>query len=199
MRSRPDYERKARVLDSGLYLDYKKFQRSVYSAYARADLKNVYPLSVAYSMADYYLNQNEDDWNECKRIYNASKCRKKRLNNRIALMLQKPCVFVTLTFTDKVLSNTSEETRHAYIKRFLKETADNYVANIDYGLKNEREHYHALIQIEKINCLSWKYGNLDVKRVKSANDSLKLSTYIVKLTNHAVKNTNKKAKVIYSR
>lgn len=96
------------------------------------------------------------------RVNNADYRRKNRLEHKIADMLEQSenCVFLTLTFTDNVLNNTSEETRKKYVRRFLKEQSTCYIANIDYGTKNEREHYHALV-INKVNNKAWKYGSID--------------------------------------
>lgn len=200
MRTKPNYILKAHVLNIGLYTDYRKIQKSYYNYHFDAKIPSAYPIDVARMLENLYRSENEENWKECERIHNATKCRKKRLNNRIGLMLQKPCIFVTLTFSNETLANTSEETRHTYVKRYLKSNANSYVANIDYGRANEREHYHALIQLENLDCTDWhKYGGIKVKRVRSANDYQKLSTYIAKLTNHAMKETANRARVIYSR
>ena len=78
-----------------------------------------------------------------------------------------------------------------------------YVANIDYGSKNKREHYHALINCDKVDFKSWrKYGNINAKRVRNKDiesDKTKLSKYIAKLSNHAIKETTKRSCLIYSR
>jgi hypothetical protein len=78
-----------------------------------------------------------------------------------------------------------------------------YVANIDYGAKNKREHYHALINCDKIDFSNWrKYGNINAERVKNKDiesDKIKLSKYIAKLSNHAIKETTKRSCLIYSR
>lgn len=200
MRTKPNYDLKAHVLNIGLYKDYRKIQKAYYNHYFSANIANSYPIDVAIMLESMYRSENEEYWKECQRIYTATKCRKKRLNKRIGLMLQKPCIFVTLTFSEKTLTNTSEETRHSYVKRYLKEHANCYVANIDYGRAKEREHYHALIQLENLNCTDWhKYGGIKVERVRSANDYKRLSTYIAKLTNHAMKETANRARIIYSR
>ena len=52
--------------------------------------------------------------------------------------------FCTLTFGPEILASTTAETRAIYVKRFLKATFGAYVANLDYGGKNGREHYHAV-------------------------------------------------------
>ena len=83
----------------------------------------------------------------------------KRVRRRITeLMVFTPCSFLTLTFTDEVLNNTTEETRRRYVARFLKSISENYVGNIDYGSKNEREHYHAIVEGQDLDLTGWTYG-----------------------------------------
>ena len=89
------------------------------------------------------------------------------------------------------------ETRRRYVRHFLDDYGA-YVANIDFGAKNGREHYHAILQCSSVDCSLWRYGNLDFKRVLTPN-SQAISKYISKLTNHALKETTKGFNIIYSR
>ena len=60
--------------------------------------------------------------------------RKIYLKNRIGqFFMTKKCYFLTLTFNNLTLENTSQETRRRYVARFLKTQSADYVANIDYG------------------------------------------------------------------
>lgn len=140
---------------------------------------------------------------ECRRINDAYFHRTKRLKERInTMLLNGSCLFLTLTFTDYVLSSTSEETRRRYVQRFLKQYDCPYVANIDYGADNHREHYHCLINCERVNNSDWLYGAINFERVRNRNienDKTKLAKYISKLTNHAIKETTKRSCLIYSR
>lgn len=139
---------------------------------------------------------------ECRRINNSYFKRKSRLKNRVIELLHKgTCIFATLTFTDEVLSSTSIETRRKYVQRYLKSISDYYVANIDYGVDDEfthREHYHALVQIDYID-EKWDYGFTWFEKVRSHSNPMKLSKYIAKLTNHAIKDSTKRCCYIYSR
>lgn len=144
-----------------------------------------------------------------------------RLKKRIAFILTNApsSYFVTLTFSDEVLQATSEQTRRQYVRKFLKANANgtHYVANIDYGSKNGREHYHA---ITNFPCNSWKYGHQLSKPIllyaplSAKYDNLpdeeyklkafettqkRLSKYTAKLGFHAVKETTRDASLIYSR
>ena len=74
------------------------------------------------------------------------------------------------------------------------------MANIDYGKTTGREHYHAVITSETKPPKSWKYGFIDILKVKTTdNDTTRISKYISKLTNHAIKHTTKSKRIIYSR
>ena len=128
--------------------------------------------------------------------------RKKRLQDFIKLMIDnyKP-IFITLNFKDATLESTSEDTRKQYVRKFLKKYCSMYVANIDYGSKNEREHYHAVVVPKtKIDFKDWhKFGCVYIEHIRQSSSEEKLSKYITKLSNHALKETNRKNLVIYSR
>ncbi len=108
--------------------------------------------------------------------------------------------FITITFNPETLSKTNEKTRRVYVSRWLKSLTPFYVANIDYGAKNSREHYHAIITSDKRPPKSWSYGFVDILKVKTTEtDTKRISKYISKLTNHAIKHTTKSKRIIYSR
>lgn len=148
---------------------------------------------------------------EAERVNSASYKRTKRLKEKMSKLLQlENSIFLTLTFTDSVLASTSEATRKKYVQRYLKEYCQYYIANIDYGSINEREHYHAVIipKTDKIYLKPWtdNYGGTKVKRIhldnnknNNENSSARLSKYINKLTNHAIKESTHQNRIIYSR
>ena len=143
--------------------------------------------------------QNAFLYHEAEKINSASLKRNQRLKKRIASYINSGnCLFLTLTFNDDVLERTNEETRRKYVRRFLKSYSNCYVANIDYGLENEREHYHAVMVYPfRIDSTEWPYGFSNIKKVKMGSESA-ISKYINKLTNHAIKNTSKRNALIYS-
>lgn len=136
---------------------------------------------------------------EAIRVNNARSHRVCRLKNRVESIISKPSLFLTLTFTNDCLSSTSDITRRRYVTRFLKSISNNYVANIDYGKRNHREHYHAVVECEKVDHKLWKYGAINFERItyEDVSDVTKLSKYVAKLTNHAIKETNKRCCLIY--
>ena len=126
--------------------------------------------------------------------------RNKRLRNRIEkLLCSDSPIFGTLTFSDKTLNSTTQEQRRLLVVRYLKSCNCSYVANIDYGKRNEREHYH-FIADKRINPKGWlNNGALKLLKIKSNSSALRLARYLNKLYNHAIKDTTKNQKIIYSR
>ena len=159
----------------------------------------------------YFLDHfSEEEAKECIKIYNADKLRKYRLFNRVVEWFyavrelgtyqDNKMVFFTLTFNDEDLKNTNKETRRKYVERFLKENSISYVANIDYGKENGREHYHALAVIEEdIDIKKWKRISWIETVPKKSKDLRKITKYILKLTNHSYKESTRREKAIYSK
>lgn len=143
-------------------------------------------------------------WYLCKGLMQAKCDKKKRIRARFKQhILEGNTIFVTLTFSDEVLKNTSKETRHIYVARFLKKHCAYYVANLDYGKTTHREHYHALVKTHAGVYLSaddWQYGFSWFNLVPpTIEDSEAVSSYVAKLTNHALKTTGHMPRMIWSR
>jgi len=140
------------------------------------------------------------------RLYMANERRKERIKERITRMYEtRKAVFLTLTFSDKLFErNITSETRRTYIRRFLKDQCSEYLANIDFGSTNQREHYHAVVVPKTIIDFE-KYreifdSNINAKRIIVSNNSVKLlGKYINKLTNHALKENGYYQRLIFSR
>lgn len=123
------------------------------------------------------------------------------------------CYFITLTFDDLHLNRTSAEYRRSYVSKFLKRHFLNYVANIDFGSENEREHYHAIVftdhdlVCERFNekfvypeINDYSMGFYSIKPVFNAfSDRAALSKYMIKLKFHSSKDSTQFQKPIYSR
>ena len=155
----------------------------------------------------------KEELDECKRLNKSFYARLQRLRDRINDMLQSNCLFLTLTFTNERLENTTAKARREYIRDYLNnQNGLCYIANVDYGkvekyvdeqgeirIGTHREHYHAIIQTERVNPKDYKWGNIDIERVYVNTEPSRLAKYVNKLTNHAVKATTKRQAVIYSR
>ena len=134
--------------------------------------------------------RNNININEGMRLYENYRKRNQRLRKRISNIIECDSLFLTFTFTDEVLAKTNQDTRQQYVRRFLKSISKNYVANIDFGGKFGREHFHAVcIVSEKVDYTSWKYGALNGERVRKNSSPLALAKYVNKLVYHATKET----------
>lgn len=126
--------------------------------------------------------------------YRKQKTRKARKYLAQMAQANSKLYFLTLTFNDEKLSNTSESTRHQYVFRFLDANCADYYANIDYGTKNHREHYHAVVAlkngVQPQKLREWeKNGFIDIKLVQGEKSSSKLGKYLTKLSCHSDKAT----------
>lgn len=199
-----DYGKKAEVIESGFVDLQRKISKAFFaeSYFEKTGhlIKCDLDYDTAYEQYLFLLANCPDEWNEACKINHATYKRVKRLKDKISLFLNKSCTFLTLTFTDEVLASTSPETRRRYITRFLKRFGVPYIANKDYGLENGREHYHAVIQSQKIDYSLYEYGAINGKKIRNfKNDDIRLAKYISKLTNHAIKETCNGSKIIYSK
>lgn len=197
-----DYALKAKVISSGLVTECKKIKRAEFAEYYKGtekEFKCSMDIKTARLRRFYLSNNNPKEWLEAQRVVHSDTTRVIRLKSRIRDFLSRGnCSFLTLTFTDEVLAHTSAETRRRYVSRYLKSQSDYYVANIDFGAQNGREHYHAVI-VGKADHSSWTYGAINFKFIVPTSDPTKLAKYVAKLTNHAIKETTKRNVLIYSR
>lgn len=159
----------------------------------------------------------------CDRIYRNGHARGRRLNKRITSMFDdyEKAYFITLTFGDHDFDKdtgadlTCPETRRQAVRRFLKSVCKVYIANKDFGKKNEREHYHAvcagfyddatlaLVHDKRgahTTLIGWDRGFSNWESIGlDVDDTRKVAKYIAKLQNHATKETAAKERMIYSR
>ena len=202
MYSKPNYELKSKLLREVTMLEnYKRYSKSVYHYVYGKDMSNDIPYSMALDLSYFHRTHFPEEWKECGRISHAHCNRVVRLKKRIAdMVLLSPCLFLTFTFNDYSLSHNTADSRKQAVRRFLNDLNVPYVANIDFGKKNHREHYHAVVAIERIDYKSWKYGAINGQTIRNHTDDIKkLAKYVAKLTNHAIKETVKRNAIIYSR
>lgn len=214
-----DYELKSILLNTDLVYMANKIERYKYLDLHREKYPNIYIPSnldiqllkmLHFGQEEILLNDGqivngEYIYQECLKINNSMIKRKIRLENRILNMLfQGKCYFVTLTFSDDVLNNTTPQARKRRVRDFLKENYLEYVANIDYGSKNDREHYHAVcLYKHKFDYSKWYNkdypSRFNTQLIKTSVKLDKLAEYISILTNHAIKKTTKRQPLIYSK
>lgn len=192
----PDYKLRAQLYESGYINQFKKlsFGSYYYNLHGYDEVAN--DVNEQYEML---WASDPDGFEEARKAANADYRRNTRLKNRIRKMINAgECVFLTLTFTDEVLNSTTTAQRRLYVTRYLKSQSSTYIANIDFGSVNDREHYHGIIS-GLADFSQWTFGNCDGKRVIESSNPLVLAKYINKLCYHAIKETTKRNAVIYSR
>lgn len=188
-----DYEYKSKVMQSGSLellnnLSSKLFKKTCNQQFVDDSLD--------------YLFKNYSIFNlkESLRINNAKTQRVTRLKRRIQKICSERAYFLTLTFRDDVLDTTEESTRRQYVRRELNKISTDFVANIDFGSKNDREHYHAVVRADYLDYNFWPYGIMYAEVINPIDEyNLVLAKYVSKLTNHAIKETCKRKSIIYSR
>lgn len=206
-----DYLLKSKILKERVNLDlYNKARKIIYRYVFKDDVSEK-EYSIANDTMAFLKKRSKEEFKEYERISHAKAERNVRLKKKVFDMIfGSDCLFLTLTFTDKRLNATSAESRRYYVKQFLRQFNVPYVANIDFGKRNHREHYHALLQIDKIDYHLWKYGAINGKKVRNdiqfdedgviTSESVeRIARYISKLTNHAIKETTKRCAIMYSR
>lgn len=117
--------------------------------------------------------------------------------------------FVTLNVNNNFLEK-KEAVRRKYISKFLSDHCIDYFANVDYSPNTGREHYHACCVL---NCKDYiktfkdekgiqhyqfdnfPYGFNDIQFVYNPDVS-KITDYINKLVNHAIKSSTGQSKNI---
>lgn len=209
-----NFERKQYIIanqyDRALYvlnnIQYKKYCDKELTQHDIANLEK-------YSDAITLLIANPDLMEEAEKVSHARYTRATKLYRTLELFLTfYPCTFVTLTFNDETLNSTTLETKRKYVKRYLKSQALFYIANVDYGAKNGRVHFHAVVTSQSLDLKKWhKYGaiktekiivstekNSDVSKCVAKINAKRLGKYISKLSNHAIKETASGCRVIYS-
>lgn len=190
------------ILNTGIYHIYKRFRYLQWLYYEDTSIENKkwrIQITLDYDFFRSIVDSIDIKLiQKCEKLFNAHRRKSQRLRARIDNLLSKDSIFLTLTFKDDVLNNTNTLTRRKYISRFLKTFNVPYIANIDFGALNEREHYHAILQLDNINLTSYDYGFIYAERIYNKN-SLSLAKYINKLTNHALKESAGEDRLIYSR
>lgn len=183
---------------------YNQFKKNGYVISDKLEVDNQWAISI-FDLYDYDIHL----MNECAKINNNQYQRYKRTKEKLLSMYcsivcknSGYMYFVTLTFNDDVFSKTTIKTRRRYVTRFLNDNSIVYIANIDYGMQNEREHYHAVILTEfKLDyeklAIEWQktlnesqYVQISIENIAITENSLNaIPKYLNKLSNHSYKDT----------
>lgn len=195
-----DYELRKTILENGIYKRYAKARRNTYlqakGEQYEGETLNDFECSISHLKNWFQIVE------ECQRIGNTSYQRIKRLKGRISDLLQRgDCLFLTLTFNDSTLLNTTQKERRDLVLDFLKKTNADFIGNIDFGKEKEREHYHVIINSCKVDYTLW-HANGAVKGEKvrlRGKTETKLARYIDKLALHSLKDTTYQNRLLYSK
>lgn len=200
---RIDYSYKAKLLNTDIC---KRVGELNWELFLNSNENSDYAILDSYDIQKYfdklYEKYGVSAILEGNRINNAKFHRVARLRKRITDIFDSPCenvYFLTFTFSDQFLDSDNFSKRR-YVQRFLKTYFYNYVGNVDFGKINGRVHFHAVACCDWFDPNLWHFGNLDYEKViirDSSNE--KLSKYITKLVNHAIKETTKRNSLIYKR
>jgi hypothetical protein len=188
------YKEKSFALSTGIDKAQRKLSRSIFNN--RLDINDLLELQKQFD--DKY---GQGSFKIGLALNQSRYKRKQRVQDRITHMIFQGAVFLTLTFAQSVLDTTTEETRRKYVRRWLKDFTTNYIANIDYGGKKGREHYHAVVQCDQADVpSSWSGGFMNARKINPSMDDIQaVSKYIAKLTNHALKQSAQLKRIIYSK
>lgn len=175
-------------------------------------------------MIDTILEENIITYNRCKRnafyhyqeyphnleydrILKARYNKVSRVRKRLIYLLyhNQYNYFITFTFDNNYI-NKCDRTKRDLIKDSLNSFCSdcNYILNIDFGSKNEREHYHCILGTnEDFNLLDHLLRTypclVHVQKIRIDNDGIKkLSKYINKLSNHCCKDSTRNRRIVYN-
>lgn len=186
-----DADTRLRIINSGLIDLILKQQWAIYIG----DIDSPF-----YSL-DISLYYSKEDIKIANKMINSKNQKLYRFKKRAKSMIESletaknsnlKILFLTLTFNDETLADTTKETRRRYISRFLSGCCVDYIANIDFGKLNGREHYHALVLVDgKIDLQTYGFGSINLenvsKRIYKGNNLRRITKYVNKLANHATK------------
>lgn len=172
---------------------------------------------------DFFRDLYDIEYDYCvkhekKRL--ATIARRARVNKYLRMMadsklIYSPQYLLSLTFNDEVLGNTSFDTRLKYVRDYLNDTFADYFACVDFGKRNGREHYHAIVNPSSYDYevvhidkkgrfyykprdkLDWKYGYFSLRPIY--DDPSKSARYAFKASNYAFKCSSSEHKPFHKR
>lgn len=190
-------ELKKELHENGKYNIYRQTRRNLIIESSELDKTDEI---LKYILPDF----TDEELKECERLRNNFREQRKKIQDHLEYLFKRKdyrLYFMTFTFNDQTLSTTSKETRRRKIVKTLNPCED-YFYNIDFGAENDREHYHAVIAVNKSDKQEYKDGKhirlkcfddytagfYYAERIRTDETSkAKISKYITKLTFHSVK------------
>lgn len=163
---------------------------------------------ILYNQMKYFAFRNGEYFEENKdfeKVLNARYQKVSRIKLRLIYLLSR-CDYIwfcTFTFSNDYINKT-DRTKRDLIKSVIKTHDFKYMLNIDYGKKTEREHYHCIIgtdinfDVNQFFQSHYPCHCLAIPCKKGREDFSRLSKYINKLTNHCIKATTKRQRILYN-
>ena len=142
---------------------------------------------------------------EYEKVLNARYQKCHRIKRRLVYLLSRYNYiwFCTFTFSDKYI-NKCDRTKRDLIKSVINTHDFKFILNIDYGKTTEREHYHCIIatnidmDVNQFIQSHYPCYSLSIQCKTGLNDFKRLTKYINKLTNHCIKATTKRQRILYN-
>lgn len=141
-----------------------------------------------------------------ERLLNCRHQKKSRIRRRLVFLLARfnHVWFCTFTFNNNYI-NKSTRTKRDIIKSVLNTHDFLYILNVDYGLQNHREHYHCIVATNldfDVNQYFQEFYSggfsLSIECKTRHDDFERLIKYLSKLTNHCVKSTTTRQRIVYN-
>ena len=164
---------------------------------------------IEYNQKKYFAFKNDLPFTLIKdyeKILKARYQKNSRIKKRLVYLLSRfeNIWFITFTFNNDYIDK-STRTKRDLMKMVLNTHDFLYMLNIDYGKKNEREHYHCIlatnldIDINQFIQFYYEGGfSLSIQCKKGLYDYKRLTKYLNKLTNHCIKATTKRQRILYN-
>ena len=163
---------------------------------------------IEYNHLRYLAYKNNISFEENKdfeKVLTARYMKVSRIKKRLIYLLSR-CDYVwfcTFTFSNHYIDK-SDRTKRDLIKSVISMHDFKYILNIDYGKDTEREHYHCIIgtnldfNVNQFIQFHYPCHCLAIPCKKGSGDFSRLSKYINKLTNHCIKSTTKRQRILYN-
>lgn len=140
-----------------------------------------------------------------ERILSARYMKVSRVKKRLVYLLYhyRFIWFCTFTFDNELIKRCSR-TKKDTIKKCINKYDFKYILNIDYGKQTEREHYHCILATNKEIDINKDFQEnypchcLALLCNTDTDDLKRLTKYINKLSNHCVKASTKRERIIYN-
>ena len=219
-RSKYDCEFKKSVVESGEYKKHKKLRKA---GWELIKLGYVDPLILDEETgAMYYYSElssrpnHQDSIRDCAaRLLNSKKRKASHVRKIFKTFINKnkESHWITLTFTDEVLRETTYEQRRLAVREFLYAQGVEFIGTVDYGSGRKyvsfskelrratwREHYHVLVS-GFVDVSLWTLGEQThiIKTGVDGDDIGRISQYISEASILAISHTSENVRLIYSR